>query len=59
MELSKCGQVIEKYIKDNNLEVVTPGYLLTIRVADASLLPLNDMRYELYVGIKSEEKNSL
>ena len=59
LELSKCGEAIEKYIKDNNLEAVTPGYLLTLRVADASLLSLNDMRFELYVGIKSDEKNSL
>ena len=57
-ELSKCGEAVEQYIKDKGLDAVTPGYLVTIKEAENEY-DIKNMKFELYVGIRSDRENSL
>jgi len=58
MELSKCGEAVEQYIRDKGLDAVTPGYLITIKEAENDF-EIDNMKFELYVGIRSDEENIL
>ena len=57
-ELSKCGETVEQYIKDKGLDAVTPGYLVTIKEAENDY-DIKNMKFELYVGIRSDQPNIL
>lgn len=56
--LGRFNQHIEEYIKQEKLEAITPGYLMTKKTNSISC-PTEEMEYEIYIGLKNDEGNIL
>lgn len=59
LRLVEVNGEIENYIEKMKLDPVTPGYLVTKKKDTANNMMLNEMEYELYIGMSCDETNIL